>query len=88
MPLSSPSTSIIVPEFGGIDHLPDSLDGLRTFHPPTPTVPDGFEAPEDSIPPPAPSQITAPQRYALLHSTFVILRTGWSSATFGALPRW
>jgi hypothetical protein len=25
--------SIIVPEFGGIDHLPDSLDGLRAFEP-------------------------------------------------------
>jgi hypothetical protein len=25
--------SIIVPEFGGIDHLPDSLDALRTFRP-------------------------------------------------------
>ncbi|MGH3080359.1 MAG: hypothetical protein ACRDNH_04395 [Gaiellaceae bacterium] len=25
--------SIIVPEFGGIDHLPDSLDALRTFEP-------------------------------------------------------
>jgi hypothetical protein len=26
-------TSIIVPEFGGLDHLPDSLDALRTFRP-------------------------------------------------------
>lgn len=25
--------SIIVPEFGGIDHLPDSLDALMTFEP-------------------------------------------------------
>jgi hypothetical protein len=24
-------TSIIVPEFGGIDYLPDSLDALRAF---------------------------------------------------------
>ena len=23
----------IVPEFGGIDHLPDSLDALRSFQP-------------------------------------------------------
>ena len=26
-------TSIVVPEFGGIDHLPDSLDALRRFEP-------------------------------------------------------
>ena len=26
-------TSIIVPEFGGIDHLPDSLEALLTFQP-------------------------------------------------------
>ena len=25
--------SIIVPEFGGIDHLPDSLQALLTFEP-------------------------------------------------------
>jgi hypothetical protein len=26
-------TSIVVPEFGGLDHLPDALDALRTWRP-------------------------------------------------------